>query len=68
MSYLKKWGETNLNNISGRKGKVIFSKHQTRRQVEMELGSGFLHGIKVKLPRERKVDFLKLYFLKSSFH
>ena len=52
----RRWGEANLNNISGRKGKVIFSKHQTRRQVEMELGSGFLHGIKVKLPRERKVD------------
>ena len=37
-------------------GNLLFSKHQTRYQALRELGSNLLNGIKVKLPRDRKVE------------
>ena len=37
-------------------GNLLVSKHLTRYQALRELGSSLLNGIKVKLPRDRKVD------------
>ena len=51
----KGWGNKTLSkNMST--GNLLFSKHQTRYQALRELGSNLLNGIKVKLPRDRKVD------------
>ena len=54
----KKWGNdisrNNNNNIN-----TIYSKHQTKIQILRELGSNILNGIKIKLPRNRKVDLTK---------
>ncbi len=51
----KRWGnevnETNFNTIN-----TLYSKHQTRVQILRELGSNILDGIKIKLPRNRKVN------------
>ena len=49
------WGNQILqkNNSTGN---LLFSKHLTKYQALRELGSNLLNGIKVKLPRERKVD------------
>ena len=51
----KRWGnevnETNFNTIN-----TLYSKHQTRIQILRELGSNILDGIKIKLPRNRKVN------------
>ena len=49
------WGNHSLtkNNSTGN---LLFSKHATKYQALKELGSNLLNGIKVKLPRERKVD------------
>ena len=53
----RRWGDANLlNTTGGSKERIMFSKHQTKRQVEMELGTRFLNGIKVKLPRNRKIN------------
>lgn len=35
---------------------LLFSKHQTKYQVVRELGSNILNSIKVKLPRNRKIN------------
>ena len=54
----KRWGNdisrNNNNNIN-----TIYSKHQTKIQILRELGSNILNGIKIKLPRNRKVDLTK---------
>ena len=51
----KGWGtKTMSKNMST--GNLLFSKHQTRYQALRELGSNLLNGIKVKLPRDRKVE------------
>ena len=51
----KGWGtKTISNNMST--GNLLVSKHLTRYQALRELGSNLLNGIKVKLPRDRKVD------------
>ena len=34
----------------------IFARHITKQQILMELGSNILSGIKIRLPRNRKVD------------
>ena len=49
------WGNQILqkNNSTGN---LLYSKHLTKYQALRELGSSLLNGIKVKLPRERKVD------------
>jgi len=38
---------------------IFFAKHHTKQQVMRELGSSFLSGMKVKLPRVRKVEINK---------
>ena len=38
------------------KNNAVYSRHITKQQVLRELGSNILSGIKIKLPRERKVD------------
>ena len=51
----RKWGnEINLNNSNNIN--TVYSKHQTKIQVLRELGSNILDGIKIKLPRNRKVN------------
>ena len=51
----KGWGtKTMSKNMST--GNLIVSKHHTKYQALRELGSNLLNGIKIKLPRERKVD------------
>ena len=35
---------------------IIYSRHMTKQQVLRELGSNILSGIKIKLPRRRKVE------------
>ena len=49
------WGTQTLqkNNSTGN---LLYSKHLTKYQALRELGSNLLNGIKVKMPRERKVD------------
>ena len=41
------------------KDNVIIAKHHTKQQAIRELGSTFLSGIKIKLPRDRKVEINK---------
>ena len=51
----KRWGEEfsgNNNNIIN----TVYSKHQTKMQVLRELGSNIFNGLKIKLPRNRKVN------------
>ena len=49
------WGNRTISkNMST--GNLLYSKHHTRYQALRELGSNLLNGIKVKLPRDRKVD------------
>ena len=51
----KGWGNKTISkNMST--GNLLFSKHLTKYQALRELGSNLLNGIKVKLPRDRKVD------------
>ena len=50
----QKWGEFNENNSNTIN--TVYSKHQTKTQILRELGSNILSGIKIKLPRNRKVD------------
>lgn len=51
----KGWGNKTMSkNMST--GNLLISKHLTRYQALRELGSNLLNGIKVKLPRDRKVD------------
>lgn len=38
---------------------VIYSRHHTKQQVLRELGSNILSGIKVRLPRDRRVELNK---------
>ena len=38
------------------KNNVVYSRHMTKQQVLRELGSNILSGIKIRLPRDRKVD------------
>jgi hypothetical protein len=42
-----------------KKDNAIIAKHHTKQQAIRELGSTFLSGIKVKLPRDRKVEINK---------
>ena len=53
------WG----NQIGGGKKEqnenIIYSRHHTKQQVLRELGSNILSGIKVRLPRDRRVELNK---------
>ena len=50
------WG----NKISAGKGdkqeNTVFARHHTKQQALRELGSSILNGIKIRLPRDRKVE------------
>ena len=49
------WGNNSLKkNMSSEN--LLFGKHQTRYQAIRELGSNILNSIKVKLPRNRKIN------------
>ena len=52
--------DTNWGNKHTEKGQkqenIVFAKHHTKQQALRELGSNILNGIKVKLPRDRKVE------------
>ena len=53
------WGNDTANmNINEYKDRnnVVYARHITKQQVLRELGSNILSGIKVRLPRDRKVD------------
>ena len=49
------WGTQTLQKNKSSEN-LLFSKHLTKYQALRELGSNLLTGIKVKLPRDRKVD------------
>ena len=50
------WGVAQTLQKNNSTGNLLYSKHLTKYQALRELGSNLLNGIKVKLPRERKVD------------
>ena len=51
------WGtQTQTLQKNNSTGNLLFSKHLTKYQALRELGSNILSGIKIKLPRVRKVD------------
>ena len=53
------WGNDTGDNLKAEfkeKSNAVYSRHITKQQVLRELGSNILSGIKVRLPRERKVD------------
>ena len=49
------WGSQTLQKNKS-SGNLLYGKHLTKYQALRELGSNFLTGIKIKLPRDRKVD------------
>ena len=49
------WGSQTLQKNKS-SGNLLYGKHLTKYQALRELGSNLLTGIKVKLPRDRKVD------------
>ena len=53
----KGWGNETIN-LSEYKDKsnLVYARHITKQQVLRELGSNILSGVKVRLPRDRKVD------------
>ena len=52
----KGWGIKTMSKNMSTGNLLVSSKHHTRYQALRELGSNLLNGIKVKLPRDRKVD------------
>ena len=50
-----KWGNQVMQKNKSTEN-LLYSKHLTKYQALRELGSNILNGIKVKLPRDRKVD------------
>ena len=54
------WGnesqDLNSNEFKDRNNNIVYARHITKQQVLRELGSNILSGIKIKLPRDRKVD------------
>ena len=50
------WGGAQTLQKNNSTGNLLYSKHLTKYQALRELGSNLLNGIKVKMPRERKVD------------
>ena len=49
------WG-TQTGQKEKQKENIVFARHHTRQQALRELGSNIFSGIKVKLPRDRKVE------------
>ena len=53
----KGWGNETINlNEYKDKSNLVYARHITKQQVLRELGSNILSGVKVRLPRDRKVD------------
>ena len=52
----KRWGEEFSGNNNNNIINTVYSKHQTKMQVLRELGSNIFNGLKIKLPRNRKVN------------
>ena len=52
----KKWGNDVGDGGGKQKQYEVYSKHHTKRQALQELGSNILNSIKLKLPRDRKVE------------
>jgi hypothetical protein len=52
----KRWGNEISNNNTNNNINTVYSKHQTKIQILRELGSNILNGVKIKLPRDRKVN------------
>ena len=52
------WG-TQTGQKEKQKENIVFARHHTRQQALRELGSNIFSGIKVKLPRDRKVEINK---------
>ena len=52
----KRWGNEISNNNTNNNINTVYSKHQTKIQILRELGSNILNGVKIKLPRNRKVN------------
>ena len=50
------WGNKTSGEKSNRQENLVYAKHHTKQQALRELGSNILSGIKVKLPRGRKVE------------
>ena len=55
----KRWGNEISNNNTNNNLNTVYSKHQTKIQILRELGSNILNGVKIKLPRDRKVNLPK---------
>ena len=52
----KRWGNDIGDGGGNPKQYLVYSKHHTKRQALQELGSNILNSIKLKLPRDRKVE------------
>ena len=52
----KRWGNDIGDGGGKHKQYLVYSKHHTKRQALQELGSNILNSIKLKLPRNRKVE------------
>lgn len=52
----KRWGEEFSGNNNNNNMNTVYSKHQTKMQILRELGSNIFNGLKIKLPRNRKVN------------
>ena len=52
------WGNKSVEKRS-QKENIVFARHHTKQQALRELGSNILSGIKIKLPRDRKVELNK---------
>ena len=49
------WGNKSVGKGT-QKENIVFARHHTKQQALRELGSNILSGIKIKLPRDRKVE------------
>ena len=49
-------GDSNLKPDKVQDNNLVYARHHTKQQVLRELGSSILNGVKIKLPRDRKVD------------
>ena len=50
------WGNKEGEGKQKQKENIVYARHHTKQQALRELGSTILSGIKVKLPRDRKVE------------
>ena len=53
------WGNKSVGKGTKKENNIVFARHHTKQQALRELGSNILNGIKIKLPRNRKVELNK---------